>query len=330
MSAMTKIERLEGGGEIKRNPKKFGSQTKKRLLFYCAIIFLPVLQFAVLYVGVNLNSILLAFAKHETLPEGGYVTHYFAAGFDNFKVAWNRIAEINGAEMLRNSLLMIACDLFISLPLAVLFSFYIYKNYFGSKVFKVALFVPQIISVMVFSVLYKYLTNDVVSKLTGIEGGWLNNADQWVSLITVLFYNVWISFGVNVIMITGSMSSINPSLVEACHLDGANTFQEFWHVTLPLIWPTFTTFVVVSLTGVFVNQLNLYSLFSNTASPMISSFGYQLFLEGQSAGLNKPGGGAFQLDFYALSALGLSFTVILLPIVLGTRYLMRKFGPSVD
>ncbi len=317
----------------KLSPKPFRNKHQKRVLFYILMIALPLLQFLVLYVGVNLNSILLAFAEHRVKPEGGYETIYFGAGFDNFKAAFEGIKNsVDGAKLLRNSAIMLACNIFISLPLAVLFSFYIYKNFFGSKVFKVALFVPQIVSVMVFSVLFRYLTTDVVQALSNNEllGGWLKGDDESVRLMTIILYNIWISFGVNVIMITGSMSSVNPSLVEASHLDGANTFQEFWHVTLPLIWPTFTTFVVVSLTGFFVDQMNLYGLFSATAPAGVKSFGYILFIEGQSAGLNQPGIGGWGLNFYQLSALGLTFTLILVPIVMSVRFVMRRLGPSVD
>ncbi len=318
--------------------KPMRSRKKKGLLFYSLVIALPVLQFLIFYIGVNFNSILLAFSKHAYNVDGGSHTDYFAAGFENFANAFKMLEAIDGWSLFANSLLMIACELLISLPLAVIFSFYVYKKYFGSKLFKVVLFMPQIVSVMVFSILFKYISNDVVAGLADImgntalvNGGFLNNPDKMISLITIIFYNVWISFGVNVVMITGSMGSINPSLVEAAQLDGCSPIREFWHVTLPLVWPTFTTFVVVSLTGLFVNQMNLYSLFSSNANVQVTSLGYQLYIAGQGAGLDRISeAGALKLNYYELSAMGLTFTLILLPIVMGVRYLMRKFGPSVD
>ncbi len=316
-------------GEMRRG--RYMSKSTKRLIFYCLVVALPVLQFCVFYVGVNINSILLAFSKHFIRPEGGYKIEYFAAGFDNFKKAFEMVKQIDGTRLLTNSLSMIGCEVLIGLPLAVIFSFYIYKRFPFARVFKVVLFMPQIVSVMVFSILFKYVTNDLWSKLFDVDGGLLNNVNENISFGTILFYNVWISFGVNVIMFSGSMSSIDPSLSEACQLDGASILQEFWYVTLPMIWPTFTTFVIVSLTGLFVHQMNLFSLFSANASTRVSSFGYQLYVAGQSAGLNSVAMvGALKLNYYELSALGLSFTMITLPIVLFMRWGMRKIGPSVN
>ncbi len=319
-------------------PKPMRSRKKKGLLFYSLMIALPILQFCIFYIGVNFNSILLAFSEHAYHQDGGGYTSYFTAGFDNFAKAFDMLKAIDGWELFTNSLLMIVCELGISLPLAVIFSFYVYKKYHGSKLFKVVLFMPQIVSVMVFSILFKYISNDVVTEFAIkagnavlADGGFLNNPNKLISLATIIFYNIWISFGVNVVMITGSMSSINPSLVEASQLDGCSPIREFWHVTLPLVWPTFTTFVVVSLTGLFVNQMNLYSLFSSNADVHVSSLGYQLFIASQDAGLDKiSAASALHLTYYELSALGLTFTLILLPIVMTVRYLMRKLGPKVD
>ncbi len=335
---MSTLTKTKGSAAADFAPKQMRSRKKKGLLFYSLVIILPVLQFIIFYIGVNFNSILLAFSKHVYSPDGGSYTQYFGAGFDNFVAAFDMFIEIEGWNMFRNSLLMIACELCISLPLAVIFSFYVYKRYFGSKLFKIVLFMPQIVSVMVFSILFKYITQDVAAVLAenaGNEalanGGLLNNPETWISLLTIIFYNIWISFGVNVVMITGSMSSINPSLVEAAQLDGCSPIREFWHLTLPLVWPTFTTFVVVSLTGLFVNQMNLYSLFSSNAPTAVTSLGYQLYIAGQGAGLTQiSDGGALKLTYYELSAMGLVFTLILLPIVMGVRYLMRKLGPSVE
>ncbi len=318
------------GGQKPAFAKKMSQKEKKRLLYYIAIIALPVLQFCIFYIGVNFSSIMLAFSKGEITTGSGYKIHYFQAGFDNFVSVFEYLAEIKAWKMIRNSLIVIGTDLVISLPLAVLFSFYIYKNYRGAKFFQVILFLPQIVSTIIFSILYKLLTQDVISEVLGISGGWLKNPDTTISFVTILVYNIWISFGVNVVMMTGAMSGIDHSLSEAAALDGATNMQEFWYITLPLIWSTFTTFVIVSLTGLFTNQFQLFGLFSSEAIADVSTFGYQMFIAGQSASHMTQGYGAFRFNFFELSALGLACTAIILPIVFGVRRLMNKIGPSVS
>ncbi len=298
----------------------------KRLIFYIAVIALPVLQFAVFYIYVNFNSIILSFQRYVPPVDGEVGFKKVFAHFDNFKVAFQTIAD--GWYMIANSLRMIACELFIGLPLALLFSFYIYKKFFLSKLFKVMLFMPQIISSIIFVTLFKYLVNDVYIAVFKTQWGLTSTPSFGTRMATILFYNIWISFGVNVMMFTGSMSSIDESVVEAAQLDGANLAQEFIHVTLPMIWSTFSTFVIISLTGLFTHQLNLFAFFSDGAADL-SSFGYYLYVMSTKKHLVEEVG-LKELTYSQLSALGLILTAITLPIVLGTRKLMSKLGPSAD
>ena len=198
----------------------------KRLLFYIAVVALPIAQFCIFYLYVNFNSIIVAFQRYD-LPAGGgtgYVKTF--AAFENFKAAFKTL--FSSQKMVFNSLKMIACELFIGLPLALIFSFYIYKKFFMSKAFKVMLFMPQIISSIIFVTLFKYMAGDVYKAIFHAEKGLLDiDAPQSVRMATILFYNIWISFGVNVMMFTGTMSGIDESIVEAASLDGANLFQEF-------------------------------------------------------------------------------------------------------
>ena len=309
--------------------KKSGihSNQVRRMTFYIAVIALPVLQFCIFYIYLNFNSIIMSFQEYS-LPQSGMGYDVTFSGFENFKVAWQTFTD--SGYMLMNSLRLLLCELVIALPLAVLFSFYIYKKFFLSKFFRVMLFMPQIISSIIFVMLFKYITNEVYSQLVySITGemplGLL--VDTNTKLGAVLFYNIWISFGVNVMMFTGSMSNIDPSLVEAAKLDGANSFQEFRYITLPLIWPTFTTFVIIMLTGVFTNQMNLYTLFQVNGAEL-STFGYFLYLSSLSSDLI--GSSSKYLSFPQLSALGLLLTCMTVPVVLVCRWAMKKFGPSAN
>ena len=98
----------------------------KRLLFYIAVVALPIAQFCIFYLYVNFNSIIVAFQRYD-LPAGGgtgYVKTF--AAFENFKAAFKTL--FSSQKMVFNSLKMIACELFIGLPLALIFSFYICRN----------------------------------------------------------------------------------------------------------------------------------------------------------------------------------------------------------
>ena len=145
-----------------------------------------------------------------------------------------------------------------------------------------------------------------------------------------MFFNVWIGFGTEVLLYSGTMSGISDSIVESAELDGANRVQEFIYITLPMIYPTLTTFIITSIAGIVTNRLNLITLY-NSGAGKHSSIGYYLYMASQDPSLTLSSPATeIRLNFPALSAMGLIFTAIIFPITMITRKLMEKFGPSVD
>ena len=299
----------------------------KKLIFYICLVLLPSIQFALCYVYVNLNSFILAFQKY-TAKEGalGYTVTF--ANFENFKTAWEIVKE--SSYMLKNSMLMFVCKVGVGITLALIFSFYIYKKYPMSGLFRVVLFMPQIVSAVVFSLFFKYIVTDVyiyVAKefFQQTEAIGLLSSPE-TSLATTIFYNLWISFGVNVLLFSGGMSAIDPSIVESAELDGTNLIQEFIHITIPMIWPTLVSFLILAVTGVFTDQMNLFTLFGNGASEL-SSFGYYLYINASNADILPNANG---VDYSILSALGLMLTIVIFPTTLLIRHLLNRFGPSEE
>ena len=136
--------------------------------------------------------------------------------------------------MFKNSLLLFFFTTIIGLTLALIFSYYIYKKYPMGEFFRVILFMPKILSGVVFCVLFRYITTDVwgiiAQKWFNIETIGLLYEEK-TQLGTMLFFSVWIGFGVNVLMFSGAMSGIDEAIVESAQLDGTNTVQEFIFIT---------------------------------------------------------------------------------------------------
>ena len=66
-----------------------------------------------------------------------------------------------------------------------------------------------------------------------------------------MFYNIWVSFGVNVLMYSNSMSAIPADVIEAAKIDGASRWQTLWKVTIPNVMPSITICTFLSLTNGF-------------------------------------------------------------------------------
>lgn len=303
--------------------KKRLKMQKNDLIFYVAFIAWPVLHFCVFYLGVNFNSLLLAFQNIESSTNT--VTWTL---FGNLKEALHRIFA--NTELLlaaKISLIGYALPLLIGMPLALLFSYYIYKGMFGAKFFRVALFVPSIVSSIVMAIVFQYFVDGamagVAAKLTGDPKtmGLLSNPDT--RLGTILFYNLWIGFGVNTLMYVNAMHGIPPEQVEAAHMDGAIGIREFWHVTLPSVFPTLATFLVTGVAGIFTNQLCIYNFYGSSAPQGVTSYGYWMYKE-TLAGANAPSQNPI------IAAMGIWMTLVAVPVTFLVRWLLDKFGPSAD
>ena len=308
--------------------KRMNNRTKKRLGFYALIVTLPLLQLCLFYIYVNFNSILLAFQEYSNNTQGlGYVINF--AGFKNFAVAIEKIG--NSGYMIKNSLIAFFWRTGVGLSLALIFSFYLTKKYYASGFYKVILYMPQIVSHVVFALLFRYIVTDVYPQvarmITGQENvlGLLDNLDT--KYATVVFYNVWIGFGVNVILFTGAMSGINDSIVESAQMDGVNVIQEFFQITIPMIFPTLITFIVVGIAAIFTDQMQLYTMFGVHADEL-STIGYFLYVETTTSDVISPS--INTMNYSQLSALGLTLTLIVFPITMTIRKVLEKYGPSVN
>lgn len=298
------------------------------MIFYASLVTLPLLQFLFFYVYVNFNSIILAFQKYTRV--GVTESTYTFAGFENFRAAWNVIVSEAGVKRITNSITFFLIQIAVGYGLALFFSFYVYKKYPLAEMFRVILFLPSVISGIILALLFKYFVGDfyiAFMELFGTETAGLlsETASTGQKLSTVIFYNIWVSFGVNVLMFSNGMSAIDESIVESAQLDGTNLLQEFWYITIPSIWGTLSSFFIVSLTGIFTNQMHLHTMFGDGAP--VQTFGYYLFVSSQHGLL-------FDQDKYiglpTISALGLMITCVTAPITLGTRYLLEKYGPRTD
>lgn len=298
------------------------TKNRNRLIFYIAVVSLPVLQFIIFYIFVNINSILLAFQKMEYF-KGGYVF----VGFENFTDVLRDIKTLPRLQAsLRNSLKLFMFTFGVGVTLSLMFSYYIFKKFLFSGFFKVILFLPQIIPSIVLVTIYKYFTENAVPQiyelLTGkYMLGLLSDTDT--EFVTVLFYTIWAGFGTQILMYSGAMSGISVSVIESAKLDGCNPLREFWSIIVPLIYPTIVTFIVVAIAGIFTHQMHLFSFFGSEVSSDIYTFGYYLYKTIKS-NVNT-------ISIYPyLAAMGLILTLVSAPTTLLAKWLLEKLGPSAD
>jgi len=290
----------------------------KKLIFYIVCFALPVIQFLIFYVGVNFQSILLAFQKYD-----GKTTSFYFDKQDlwvNFKKVFEELTETNTLLIaLKNSLILWGATSIIGTVAAVFFSYYIYKQKGTGRFFRFILFIPSILPAILLAIVFKLFTGDVIPVL--FDAPKVLEAAPDIRFTAVVFYTVWIGFGTQILLYTGTMEQISPAVIEAGQIDGVTPMKELWYIVIPEVIPTIGTFLVAGVAGAFMNQANLYNFYGQTASSDNYTLGYYMFSMVQK-NIELGYGEAF---YPYASAVGLCCTLLAVPPTLLLRKFFAKF-----
>ena len=295
----------------------------KSLLFQISIYFYPLLLFCVFWVGTNVNSIVMAFQNISALDG----TRSFA-GLKNFGDFLNGIFGQSDNALLRtsfiNSFKMYFINLSICMPLYLLFSFYMFKKMFGSKIYLIIIMLPSIVSSFIVSLIFKRFVNvvlpDIFSEF-GVEFPVLLQDPQY-TFGTMLFYMIWLSFSTSLIVYPNAMRAIDPQILESARIDGAGFWREFWSIIMPLIMPTISTFIVIGVSDIFITSGPLVEFFQWNAYPEVYTFGYYFTAKTMTA--------SNEFEYPLMAAGGLILTLMSTPITFLVKWLLEKVTPEVN
>ena len=127
----------------------------------------------------------------------------------------------------------------------------------GSEFFKTAYFLPFITPMVVIGIIWSWIFDPNIgflSQVLHLHINWLY--DTKFALPALIVVSVWKLVGYNMIIFLSSLSAISQSLFEAAKIDGANSFQIFKNVTIPMLSPTI--FFVIIITA--ISSLQVFDL----------------------------------------------------------------------
>ncbi|MBE5883865.1 MAG: sugar ABC transporter permease [Lachnospiraceae bacterium] len=127
----------------------------------------------------------------------------------------------------------------------------------GVRVLRTMYYIPVISSLVAVSILwawvYNYdygLLNVIIKTLTGMHGpNWLG--DEVLIKVSMIIFMVWKGLGTSIILYLAGLQNIPRSYYEAAMVDGANGWQQFRNITLPLLSPVTFYIVITTLIGGF-------------------------------------------------------------------------------
>ena len=316
---MVENSEITVNNDLKTPKRKFVVNKKK--LFYYGLMIIPIAQFCLFYIGVNFQSILLAFQEYDAI-NGEFV---FIKGdiFRNFRDVFVKYSVQNNIlpPAMKNSLILWFFTAIFGTLVAIFFSYFIFKSKKLGRFYRFILFLPSILPGVLLANIFECVSRDVLPLLFGWKN-MLASSDPMTVFNTVMIYSIFLSFGTQVLLYSNAMEQVSPAVLEAAQLDGVNNMGELFLVVLPGIMGTVSTFMIATVAGAFANQANLYTFYGEwiaTNLPDANTIGYYMFVIVQN-------GGSYGKAFYGFaSALGLCCTVVaIIPTILLRRF-SKKF-----
>ncbi len=219
---------------------------KTKLQLNTFSLLLPwVITFLLFWLYPLIYSLYLSFTKYYTLTnEAEFI------GFDNY-------TQLFSDPIFYKALSNTAFFTFGTVPFTVSISIFLavilnsrivrWKNFFRS-----AYFLPSVTSMVVIALIFTNLyTKDgyinMLFSMLGIthpENGWL--LEPSTAMLSIMFMDVWISVGYYMVLFLAAMQTISEDLYESARLVGANAWQQFFRITLPLLKPTLLFVLVIN------------------------------------------------------------------------------------
>lgn len=187
--------------------------------------------------------------------------------------------------------------------------------------YRVIFFFPNIMSVVVIGILWSFIYNPNLGIVnSGLQAigldvwarPWLG--DETWALPSLVLPAVWAGIGLFMLMMMGGILNVPRTFYEAAKIDGANEWQQFWRVTVPLIWPQIKNsilyIVITTLNGSFILVQVMTQGGPNNATQVMGSYLYQQAFK--------------QYNFGYGATIGVMILILSLMTVLVLQFLMRR------
>lgn len=200
------------------------------------------------------------------------------AGFDDVTfIGLKNYKNLNNEQFfhaLQNSTIYTILTIIVLIPLPMFLAVLVnskttkFKNFFRS-----AYFLPALTSVVVAGLFFRYVfseqetafVNSVLLKLGARPQKWL--FQRATTMFVLVLFCTWKWIGVNMIYFLSGLNSIPQEQYEAADIDGVNSWQKFWYVTVPNLRNVTIYVVTISVYGGFAMFGETYTMFGSAASP---------------------------------------------------------------
>ncbi|HOK53050.1 MAG TPA: sugar ABC transporter permease [Armatimonadota bacterium] len=255
---------------------------KRRLLgrdTLAAIGFLSpsLVGLAIFVVGPIIGAATISLFDWEILTPPKFV------GFANYVAIWDELA--NGKvlrQVFANTLYFTAGTVPLAMAVSLGIALLLNRKLFGVAAFRVIYFLPTVTSIVALSIIWRLMYNpdygliNRALEMIHLPGpGWL--ADPHWAMPAIIIMSVWTGIGYNSILYLAGMQGIASSYYDAAQVDGANAWQQFRHVTWPLLSPTTLFIFTMSIISGFQVFTQIFMMTSGKPTPETQVYVYHIY-----------------------------------------------------
>ncbi len=271
---------------------------------------------AFLFLGVFMVYPLIDVFIYAFEEDFNFVTQYSTGiGFGNFEKV---LADPYFLQALKNTLILVLITVPLSTGIALVISLGLSSIKWLRKLFQTVYFLPYVTNTLavglVFMILFKptEYTDGMVNLLITTFGGETVDfieGPYWAKMFVLCFYTIWIVMPFKILILTGSLASVNQTYYDAAKIDGTSKSRMFWRITLPMISPMVSYLVITGFIGAFKAYSDSVALFGTNlnVAGMNTMVGYVYdMLYGASGGYPSYASAAAVILFFIV----LTITVI--------------------
>ena len=185
----------------------------------------------------------LSFAKWDLLNPIEF------AGLNNYKILFK---DALFYKILLNTIVFAISTSVLGVIIPLVLASILNTKIRGSEFYKTAYFLPFITPMVVIGIVWAWIFDPnigLLNQLLHININWLY--DSKFAMPALIIVSVWKLIGYNMIIFLSSLSAVSQSLFEAAKIDGANSWQIFKNVTIPVLSPTIFFVVIVTAISSF-------------------------------------------------------------------------------
>ena len=229
--------------------KKFLTKFLTKDEFAGLVFVLPSVLGTLIFIVIPvICSFGLSFTRWDLLNPVRFV------GLENYKTV---LTEPLFLKILLNTVVFALATSVFGVIIPLILSEILNSKIRGSEFFKTAYFLPFITPMIVIGIVWQWIFDPNIGFLNRIlhmHLNWLYDAN--LAMPALISVSVWKLIGYNMVIFLSALSGISESLFEAGKIDGANSFQIFKNITVPLLSPTI--FFVVIITA--INSFQVFDL----------------------------------------------------------------------